>query len=110
MLASFIVTFSWGYLLYSGDVATIWPLFGAANQLLAVVALALSVTVILKIAKPGKRAYAWVAGVPLAFLTVTVISAAAMNIKLFFGLNSTLGNINAIVSIILLILVAGNAA
>ena len=107
LLASFIVTFSWGYLLYSGDVATIWPLFGAANQLLAVVALALSVTVVLKIAKPENRfTYALVPGAPLAFLTVTVVSAATMNISMFFKLGTTLGKINGVVSIILLILVA----
>ena len=106
LLASFIVTFSWGYLLYSGDVATIWPLFGVANQLLACVALALSVTVVLKIAKPENRlTYAMVPGVPLAFLTVTVMAAGSMNVGMFFKLNSTLGNINAIVSIILITLV-----
>ena len=106
LLASFIVTFSWGYLLYSGDVATIWPLFGVANQLLAVVALALSVTVVLKLAKPENRVtYSMVPGVPLAFLIVTVIAAGLMNVKLFWGLNSTLGTINAVVSVILIILV-----
>ncbi len=104
LLASFVVTFSWGYLLYSGDVATIWPLFGAANQLLAVVALALSVTIVLKICK--KRVYALVPGVPLAFLTVTVVTAAVMNTKMFFGLPTMLGKINGVVSIILLTLVA----
>ena len=103
ILSSFIVTFSWGYLLYSGDVATIWPLFGAANQLLACVALAISLTVVLKINK--NRAYALVPAIPLAFLTVTVITAASMNIKMFYGLNTTLGNINGTVSIVLIILV-----
>ena len=107
LMASFVVTFSWGYLLYSGDVATIWPLFGVANQLLACVALALSVTVVLKIAKPENRfIYGLVPGVPLAFLTVTVMAAGIMNIGMFWKLNTTLGNINAIVSGFLIILVA----
>jgi carbon starvation protein len=103
ILSSFIITFSWGYLLYSGDVATIWPLFGAANQLLACVALAIGVTVILKITKT--RAYALVAGIPLAFLAVTVSTAAYMNIARFFSLKTTLGTINGVVSIVLLVLV-----
>jgi carbon starvation protein len=107
LLSSFIITFSWGYLLYSGDVATIWPLFGVANQLLACVALALSVTVVLKIAKPEKRvAYAMVPGIPLAFLATTVMTAGTMNVNMFLKLGTTLGTVNAVVSVILIVLVA----
>jgi carbon starvation protein len=34
-ITSFIFTFAWGYLVYTGDIATIRPLFGMSNQLLA---------------------------------------------------------------------------
>ncbi|WP_371369351.1 Peptide transporter CstA [Sporomusa rhizae] len=103
LFTSAIVTFSWGYLLYSGDVATIWPLFGVANQLLAVVALALGTTIILKIAP--KKSYAWITFAPLAFLTVTVIAAGVMNVQMFFNRGDTLGNTNGTVSVFLIILV-----
>lgn len=103
LFASIIVTVSWGYLLYSGDVASIWPLFGVANQLLAVVALAIGTTIILKIA--NKKSYAWITLAPLSFLSVTVMYAGAMNIGMFFRRGDMLGNINGVVSIILMILV-----
>jgi carbon starvation protein len=98
------VSIFWGYLLYQNEISTIWPLFGVANQLLAVVALALSVTVILKLAK--KKVYALVAFVPLAFLAVTVITAGVMNIfNLYLKQNTTTGMVNAWLSGFLVILV-----
>jgi carbon starvation protein len=102
LFTSGIVTIFWGYLLYSGDVATIWPLFGVANQLLAVIALALGTTIILKIAP--KKWYALVTFTPLAFLAVTVILAGVMNIQMFFKRGDTLGNTNGSISIFLIIL------
>ena len=103
LFTSFIITFSWGYLLYSGDVATIWPLFGVANQLLSCIALALGTTIILKIST--KKSYALVTALPLAFLSVTVITAGIKNIFLFFKRGDTLGNVNGSVSILLIVLV-----
>lgn len=103
LFTSALVTYMWGYLLYSGDVASIWPLFGVANQLLAVVALAIGTTIILKIAP--KKSYAWVTAAPLAFLAVTVITAGYMNVGMFFKRGDTLGNTNGTVSIVLIILV-----
>lgn len=103
LFTSFIITFSWGYLLYSGDVATIWPLFGVANQLLSVVALALGTTIILKVG--AKKSYSLVTLVPLSFLTITVITAGIMNIFMFFKKGDALGIVNGVVSIVLIILV-----
>lgn len=103
LFTSFLVTYCWGYLLYSGDVASIWPLFGVANQLLAVIALAIGTTIILKIAP--KKSYAWVTFAPLCFLSVTVIAAGIMNVQMFFKRGDALGNTNGTVSIILIVLV-----
>jgi len=102
IFTSALVSFSWGYLLYGGEVATIWPLFGVANQLLAVLALAIGVTIILKISKP---LYSLVALVPLVFLATTVISAGLMNVKMFLGKQTFDGNLNAAISVILITLV-----
>ena len=44
ILATGLVVFGWGYFIYTGSVATIWPMFGMANQLLAVIALAVVTT------------------------------------------------------------------
>jgi carbon starvation protein len=103
LLTSAAVTYCWGYLLYSGDVASIWPLFGVANQLLAVVALALGTTIVLKIAP--KKSYAWITAAPLTFLSVTVLTAGVMNADMFFKRGDGLGNTNGTVSIVLIILV-----
>ena len=40
----------WGYILYTGDISTIWPMFGVTNQTLAALALAIGTTIILRIA------------------------------------------------------------
>lgn len=103
LFASLIVTISWGYLLYSGDVASIWPLFGVANQLLAVVALAIGTTIILKVS--AYKSYAWATFAPMVFLAITVIYAGTMNLIMYFKRGDSLGMINGSVSIILLILV-----
>lgn len=104
LFTSAMVSFMWGYLLYKGDIASIWPLFGAANQLLAVVALAIGTTIILKIAP--KKSYALVTFVPFVFLAITVITASVMNIKMFFNRGDTLGTTNGSISVMLLVLVA----
>jgi acyl dehydratase len=41
IFASAAVTAGWGILVYGGTIGTIWPMFGIANQILAVLALAL---------------------------------------------------------------------
>ena len=40
LLASAVITAGWGYLIWGGSITTIWPMFGVANQALAVLALA----------------------------------------------------------------------
>jgi len=50
------VSFMWGYILYTGDISSIWPIFGVTNQTLAGLALAIGTTLILRIAT--KKIYA----------------------------------------------------
>src|SRR5213592_2975564 len=38
LFATFVVTAGWGILIWAGSISTIWPMFGIANQLLAVLA------------------------------------------------------------------------
>ncbi len=66
IITSALFTGSWGYLVYSGDIGSIWPLFGICNQLLASVTLLIGTTVILRMNKPK---YAWVTGVPGVLMT-----------------------------------------
>jgi len=67
---SAIFTFMWGYLVYTGDISTIWPLFGMSNQLLAAVGLLIGTTMIIRM---GKARYALLTAVPgLAMVGITV--------------------------------------
>jgi len=73
ILTSFLVSFAWFILVRGGTVATIWPMFGIANQLLAVVALAVGTSYILRHA--AKQAYALTTFLPFTFLAVTVFTS-----------------------------------
>jgi carbon starvation protein len=77
LISTSMVVGSWGYLIYTGSISTIWPLFGAGNQLLATVALAI-VTVYL--ANTGKFRYAWTTAIPMVFVGITTGTAAVQSI------------------------------
>jgi carbon starvation protein len=72
------VVFAWGYFIWTGSISTIWPMFGIANQLLASVALAVGTTIIINM---GKARYAWVTLLPLAFVSITTLSAGVLSVR-----------------------------
>ena len=72
-VSSLFVVASWGYLIYSGNVSTIWPMFGVSNQLLAAIALGVGSTLIIK---AGKVRYVWVTLIPMVFMFVTTFAAS----------------------------------
>jgi len=76
-----LVVFSWGYLIYTGNISTIWPLFGTGNQLLATIALAV-VTVFL--VNMGKARLAWLTALPALFVGTTTITAGVLSIRNIF--------------------------
>jgi carbon starvation protein len=77
LVASVVIVLGWAYFLWTGNISTVWPMFGVANQLLAVVALAVATTLVINI---GRARYAWVTGVPCLFVTTTTLSAGFLNI------------------------------
>ncbi|QIZ06770.1 carbon starvation protein A [Priestia megaterium] len=104
IFASALACFMWGYLLFSGDIGSVWALFGVSNQLMASIGLIIGATVILSIA--DKRRYMLTCLVPLAYLFVTVNYAGYWMVKNVY-LNSEAAGysvLNGVLSIIMLAL------
>ena len=81
MFASSAFVAGWGWFLYqgvideNGGIKSLWPLFGVANQLLAVIAFALGTTVLIKM---GRVRYILTTLIPLIYLLVVTLSAGLM--------------------------------
>ncbi|MEW6348351.1 MAG: carbon starvation protein A [Thermodesulfobacteriota bacterium] len=77
LLTSLLFTVGWGYLVYTGDIATIWPVFGMSNQLLATCGLIVGTTLIISM---GRAKYAWVTAVPGLLMLPVTMTAGYLNI------------------------------
>lgn len=104
IFSSALACLLWGYLLYSGDISSIWALFGVSNQLMASVGLIIGATVVLKIA--DKRRYMLTCLIPLAYLYVTVNYAGYWMVRYVYLNTEAAGYnvLNGVLSIIMLIL------
>ncbi|MED3937009.1 carbon starvation protein CstA [Priestia megaterium] len=104
IFASALACFMWGYLLFSGDIGSVWALFGVSNQLMASIGLIIGATVILRIA--DKRSYMLTCLIPLAYLYLTVNYAGYWMVKNVYLNDAAAGYsiLNATLSIIMLIL------
>ncbi|PYR60626.1 MAG: carbon starvation protein A [Acidobacteria bacterium] len=78
IIATTLVVLGWAYFIFTGSISTIWPMFGIANQLLAVVALALGTTVLINI---GRGKYAWVTLAPMCFVATTTLTAGFLSVR-----------------------------
>jgi carbon starvation protein len=109
VLTSASVCAAWGYLVYMGDIRTIWPMFGVANQLLATLALAIGTAYVLRHA--ARPAYALVTFLPLLFMLTTTLTAGWLNITLnYLPLGNFQGYLNATLCAVMMLLVVAVAA
>jgi len=91
LMATCFVVAGWGYLIYTGTISTIWPLFGIGNQLLATIALAVATTFLINM---GKAKYAPITVIPMCFVGVTTVTAGVLSIQnIFWPLTSKPGQV-----------------
>jgi carbon starvation protein len=119
LLSTALVVFGWSYFIWTGNVSTIWPMFGTANQLLAGVALAVATAAVIN---AGKVRYVWVTLGPLLFVGVTTLYAAWRNIfdsfipllsqagKRSFGVINITLTVIIMVSLVLIVVETGRRA
>ncbi len=104
ILSGGMISFLWGWLVYNGDISTIWPMFGVANQLLATLALSIGTIYILE--RSGKWYYGLITFLPSLFMFATTFVAGIQNITDNYLPKQTFqGNLNAVLTIVMLILV-----
>ncbi len=100
IFCSLLVVCAWGYFIYTGNISTIWPMFGIANQLLAGVGLCVGTTVIVN---AGRARYAWVTLLPLSFVATTTLTAGWKSITdNFFPQHTFQGYLNTALTAIMM--------
>ncbi|SPP63628.1 carbon starvation CstA family protein [Nitrospira lenta] len=87
LLSSAFVVGSWSYLIGTGSISTIWPMFGAANQLLGTLALCIGTTVLIKM---WKSPYLWVTAAPMLFVGVVTLAGSYEMFGMFMKKAATL--------------------
>ncbi|KAA8485046.1 carbon starvation protein [Arcticibacter tournemirensis] len=81
VISSLTFTFSWGYLVYTGNVSSIWPLFGISNQLLAACGLIVCTTMLIRI---NRKKYALCSAIPGVFMAIITFWAGYEQIKYMY--------------------------
>jgi carbon starvation protein len=105
-LATALIVAGWTYFILTGNISTIWPMFGIANQLLACAALCVGTTIILR--ESPKKTYAWITLGPLCFVSTTTITAGVQSVlTIYYPMSQAPGThvtglVNLIVTVVLL--------
>src|SRR5690606_8325023 len=69
LISGALFTFCWGYLVYTGNVSSIWPLFGISNQLLAACGLIVCTTMLIRLNRGKSALCSAIPGVFMAAIT-----------------------------------------
>ncbi len=109
LVSTSLIVGGWTYFILTGNISTIWPMFGIANQLLACTALCIATTILLR--ESSRRAYAWVTLAPLLFVGVTTLTAGVESVGTLYlpmtrdAATRTVGLVNVVVTTLLLVCV-----
>jgi carbon starvation protein len=87
LMSSGVVVGAWACLIATGSISTIWPMFGAANQLLGTLALCIGTTVLIKMRKPH---YLWITALPMLFVGLVTLTGSYEMFKMFVATAKTL--------------------
>jgi carbon starvation protein len=87
VVSSGVVVGAWAYLIGTGSISTIWPMFGAANQLLGMLALCIGTTVLIKM---WKTSYLWVTALPMLFVGIITLTGSYEMFLMFLKKAGTL--------------------
>ncbi len=107
ILATLLIVSGWTYFILTGNISTIWPMFGIANQLLACAALCVGTTIILR--EASQKKYALITVLPLSFVGTTTIFAGVESVRKIYypmlenPLTRTTGFVNLCVTSALLV-------
>lgn len=77
IITSVAFTATWGYLVYTGNINSIWPLFGMSNQLLAACALIVSTTMLLRM---NRGLYSLCTAIPGVFMAIITFWAGYIQV------------------------------
>jgi len=93
LISSGVVVGGWAGLISTGSISTIWPMFGAANQLLGTLALCIGTTVLIKM---RRSRYLWITALPMLFVGVITLTGSYEMFEMFIGAARTLTAGNAL--------------
>src|SRR6476469_3134640 len=93
LISSGVGVGGWASLIATGSISTIWPMFGAANQLLGTLALCIGTTVLIKM---RKSQYLWITALPMLFVGVITLTGAYEMFLLFVRKAASSGSADAV--------------
>ncbi|ANH81907.1 carbon starvation protein CstA [Niabella ginsenosidivorans] len=106
VITSLIFTLSWGYLVYTGNISSIWPLFGISNQLLAACGLIVCTTMLIRL---NRKKYALCAAIPGIFMALITFWAGYEQImKIYLPNGQYLLAVLAFIAMLLMLIVFFN--
>lgn len=100
------MSFCWSYLLYTGNISTIWPLFGTANPMLASISFAIVTTMLPQM---GKKKYVPITIIPMVFITVVTFTAAIENIQSYLPAHKYLLAVLSGVAVLIAVVIIGES-